>query len=192
MRISPMRRGSPDCCSCMAFSTSRGVTSPRLIRMSPRDGRRELLPEATGSAVVSSPAIASLDLASPTVVSASADGFVADRLRACSFVAVSLTAVSRAAAAFAFLPRAGAAPFTWSKRVNRAINSWSLRSPSLPVASMLDRICRTASTMASRAVVSSGCSLSCPSRSFASRFSPTCATASSWPQARNPEVPLMV
>ena len=78
------------------------------------------------------------------------------------------------------------------RRVSVAISFVSSRSPSPPLASILPSIWRTASTMPSSAVVSSGLSVSCPSRSRVSRFSPTCATFSSWGKPRNPQVPLMV
>ena len=53
-----------------------------------------------------------------------------------------------------------------------AISSLSSRSPSVPAASMFFNIWRTASTIASKAVVISGVRFSRPSRSRASRVSP--------------------
>ena len=60
------------------------------------------------------------------------------------------------------------------------------------MASTLASIWRMASTIASSAVVISGFSASSPSRSLLSRFSPTCATDSSFVKPRNPQVPLIV
>ncbi len=65
-------------------------------------------------------------------------------------------------------------------------------SPSPPVASMLARIVRTTSTIASNASAV-GVVMDClPSRSRDSSDSPVCVTCSSRPNARNPLVPLMV
>jgi hypothetical protein len=66
------------------------------------------------------------------------------------------------------------------------------RLPSCPALSIWLSIWRTASPMLNNAVVISGVKVSCRSRRRLSRFSPTCATASSLSKPRKPHVPLMV
>ena len=71
-----------------------------------------------------------------------------------------------------------ASPFN---RANNSIRALKSLSPGWPVASTWPSMKRTASTVASSALVISGLMTNTPSRSLLSRFSPTCATASSLP-----------